>query len=1435
MFMLLRLLVISVIFQYCSADLPDHTIDIQLAGNWKKTPFALNLIESASNENESYFLPAVSIILGVSLPSGDNDDFDETELSLEDISELSDEQAYLNVFKLLKNDFERASFNVSLSSRLFSPRIQAQYSHYTQTAQSSARTACGSDSSSWAVLNGEFYCHPDDVFALKTTGSSSMELLPFDRVVGDKNKPTVELYGDYRSASFKQFFLNLYISARAGKISFVWRYLPDLSADEPEYLNSYGVDLTLKRTDYIVIDDRKFDNQVTAGSKKAEDANDYIDDIPPLNKEHIPDLALKLTSHVLSTSNSDADRLKVLRDLVQDFPKYSSKIAQSGDDYASILGAVNENLKVPVPDGLYINGVPVPEKKLNPLKIMSVLKRELGLQDLLSRLMGSAANAANLSEELSGRLNEFTGSVVRYDVSSIEGAIVYLNNIEKDPQYEHYSTSRDSYGDLQPGVFPPVKENVHDLVFAINLSDPAQLYYFLQTVTAILNRSVPQRVGVLPLIQSEADEIIANQFLYACNVYGLRNGISFLINLNEEVFSKGLETISLSDLYLLDIPENYDFDALLSHNRRFQNRFKIDSPHILVNGVFYSLLNPRWQYMINSQVSYDINLLHSAYLEGSIPDGMSLRAYLLSGSRSHRNTFIAPDQGNAENFEFLTYTSEGAREEILRAVQDDKIHSFEKLIENIPSDTLWFIGSLKNPQVAAQLRNIADWFESSASDNVRALIVNTDLEKASPSGKISDLLHGISSGDVHLDREVVQLVESTLGLEVQAESAFILFAGRLIDLKSKLLDVNDLSLLKEFEEEHRLAFIRDISAGIPSVTSSADVFEHFVMLLTQTYYYKQTDYISGGLPPRYKISDLNTKTSLRVGSDESSIQVTIVLDPITEYSQKLLAISTMFQEMPFVSLKVILRPHSDLEDIPIKRFFRGVYDYRLVFDKETGAIDESSKRALFESVPDKTLFTLDIDAPPSWIVMIKEANADLDNVKLELSGPVSGLYELKNILIEGHSFETGSEDSPSMGMVVDLRQNGELYSDTNIMANLGYFQLKANPGLWEFSIKDGTPSSDLYSLLEVTKEYSANVKALTPKRVENLAILDLSGLVVYVKVSKKPGKENESLISLDQPEGTTGGSLINKGFGFLKGAFDRTQKTKQADINIFTVASGHLYERFLGIMTASVRRHTGHTVKFWLIENYMSPLLKKSLPILAEEYDFQYELITYKWPIWLRSQREKQRTIWGYKILFLDVLFPQDLDKVIFVDSDQIVRTDLKELVDLDLEGAAYGYTPMCDSRTEMEGFRFWKQGYWKNLLGENLKYHISALYVIDLKKFRELAAGDRLRQHYQTLSADPNSLSNLDQDLPNNLQHIIKIHSLPQEWLWCETWCNDESLKKAKTIDLCNNPLTKEPKLDRARRQIPEWTEYDDAITNLLNQRLFGKDEQSENTHDEL
>ncbi|KAI5635339.1 UDP-glucose:Glycoprotein glucosyltransferase domain-containing protein [Phthorimaea operculella] len=536
---------------------------------------------------------------------------------------------------------------------------------------------------------------------------------------------------------------------------------------------------------------------------------------------------------------------------------------------------------------------------------------------------------------------------------------------------------------------------------------------------------------------------------------------------------------------------------------------------------------------------------------------------------------------------------------------------------------------------------------------------------------------------------------------------------------------------------------------------------------------------------------------------------------------------------------------------------------------------------------------MELRTPPNWLVECVKSVYDLDNIRLaDVDTVVHSEFELEYLLLEGHAWDITLGTPPrGLQLVLGTRDNPEIM-DTIVMANLGYFQLKANPGAWILRLRPGR-SDEIYEIV-------GHENTDTPAGSEDIQVLmsSFKTHVIKLRVSKKPDKQHLDLL-VENDDNNAGGIWNSIASSF--GGGDE-QEAEDETINVFSVASGHLYERFLRIMMLSVLKHTkspvkfwflknylspslkitlylyiiqsiwdlslintslydavspqahqvarqvlvpqellepllegngsgyiiasGHMmlsvlkhtkspVKFWFLKNYLSPSLKDILPYMAQEYGFQYELVQYQWPRWLQKQRDRQRTIWGYKILFLDVLFPLQVKKIIFVDADQIVRADMKELVDLDLGGAPYGYTPFCDSRKEMEGFRFWKQGYWRNHL-QGRSYHISALYVVDLKRFRRIAAGDRLRGQYQALSQDPNSLSNLDQDLPNNMIHQVAIKSLPQEWLWCETWCDDGSKKYAKTIDLCNNPMTKEAKLSAAMRIVPEWKTYDEEIKAL-------------------
>jgi Glucosyltransferase 24 len=154
----------------------------------------------------------------------------------------------------------------------------------------------------------------------------------------------------------------------------------------------------------------------------------------------------------------------------------------------------------------------------------------------------------------------------------------------------------------------------------------------------------------------------------------------------------------------------------------------------------------------------------------------------------------------------------------------------------------------------------------------------------------------------------------------------------------------------------------------------------------------------------------------------------------------------------------------------------------------------------------------------------------------------------------------------------------------------------------------------------------------------------------------------------------------------VAGAAGEAAKGEEADdrVHVFTVASGHMYERLQKIMVLSVLRNTkcglcaplgpmsgfmpgshkgraaglsaskgrqrcmtatAHRrmtqvptsapkcwrlkavllvcrsrLKVWFIKNYMSPQMRAFVPRMAARYGFDYEFVTYKWPSWLHKQ-----------------------------------------------------------------------------------------------------------------------------------------------------------------------------------------------------------------------
>jgi UDP-glucose:glycoprotein glucosyltransferase len=502
------------------------------------------------------------------------------------------------------------------------------------------------------------------------------------------------------------------------------------------------------------------------------------------------------------------------------------------------------------------------------------------------------------------------------------------------------------------------------------------------------------------------------------------------------------------------------------------------------------------------------------------------------------------------------------------------------------------------------------------------------------------------------------------------------------------------------------------------------------------------------------------------GEDWAKPDIVLTVDPLALSTPKACAFALWMRTEFQARVTIAFYPRLDIAQLPPSSFHRWA----------------PQGSAVFTNLPLDQLLTLKVSTPQSWIVYPREMGSrDPDNLLMS-EGSLIAIYDIAHVVIDGHAVNVDQGGEPAAGMQLELLEfNGlsvptpisdssKRITDSIVMYNLGYWQLKARPGIYRVKPLPG------YNFVKNQEQVIASFADYSgPGPIELRVHKELQ------EVAVEKGDEDDTM-------------------------------------HVFSLASGALYERFLRIMMLSVRKRSSGKIKFWLLENYMSSPMKRFLPEFSRKNNFSYELVTFKWPDWLRGQSERQRQIWGMKILFLDVLFPLNVKRIIYVDSDQVLRADLRELWNMDLRGSPYAMTPFCDSRKETLGFQFWRHGYWaSHLRGKN--YHISALFVVDLVKFRTEAVGDRLRAVYQQLSADPNSLSNLDQDLPNFAQHDIPILSLPQEWLWCESWCSDSSKAQAKTIDLCNNPLHKEPKLGMAKRVIKgelfkeSWEELDTEV----------------------
>ena len=170
--------------------------------------------------------------------------------------------------------------------------------------------------------------------------------------------------------------------------------------------------------------------------------------------------------------------------------------------------------------------------------------------------------------------------------------------------------------------------------------------------------------------------------------------------------------------------------------------------------------------------------------------------------------------------------------------------------------------------------------------------------------------------------------------------------------------------------------------------------------------------------------------------------------------------------------------------------------------------------ASFNSLPTEPLFTLSLDTIQPWLVTPTECVYDLDNLRLSALDsrsrrkPIEAIFELENILVEGHARDTSGITPRGLQLILGAKAQPAI-EDTIVMANLGYFQLKANPGVWELGLREGR-SREIYEIESVGSEgwYSRGID----KTGVDIVITNFEGALIYPRVNRKPGMEREDVL-----------------------------------------------------------------------------------------------------------------------------------------------------------------------------------------------------------------------------------------------------------------------------------------------------------------------------------
>jgi hypothetical protein len=363
-----------------------------------------------------------------------------------------------------------------------------------------------------------------------------------------------------------------------------------------------------------------------------------------------------------------------------------------------------------------------------------------------------------------------------------------------------------------------------------------------------------------------------------------------------------------------------------------------------------------------------------------------------------------------------------------------------------------------------------------------------------------------------------------------------------------------------------------------------------------------------------RCSSIITRTSYALLVNKQ-VEVSVILDPLTEPTQRVAPLLLAIRDYLKIPLKLLIAPRQIVENrLPLSSYYRFALD-------PTAIPDMNPPAALFSNLPSNHLLTVRLDVPETFDVQQSFAIQDADNLRcdakygcgdkayilanggevLENLQPSNGVeltqieYSLKSLLFFGQCYDATTSSPPNglqltldrstlpeqqSASEIQINPDGSFaeiaknkvdisHTDTLVMKTAGYWQLRANPGVWDLKIAEDSRGAEIYHMVDGSlSPYGRLIidKDAASFMSKSMVMKDFTDHRQLLVVKRNKGHEMSKLY-LDESD--------------LEAVSNNGNET----VHVFSLATGHAYERLLKIMMLSVTKRTKSPVKFWFFEN----------------------------------------------------------------------------------------------------------------------------------------------------------------------------------------------------------------------------------------------------------